>query len=433
MRILTIVHRLGIGGTERTVQNFVRQFQLAGHDVAVMTTLEGGVREEILAEWSIPTFIGSKNDQEQLETALNAADKFQPEVIHIHRSGIPNEHESRILKHLKTGDRKVVETSMFGRVDHTIGGQLVDVHCHVSRWNLWRWKKWMGRDAETKPAVFIPNPLDTDIFRRSTDKEIKKFRNSHGIPADAFVLGRIARRDSYMWHTSNIDAYAALAKKADNVWFIGIGIPENIDAQIATYDKSVSDRIVRIPTTSNDKELCTVLSSMNAFLHANPYGETFGLAPAEALLCEVPLLTVCCPLRSNGHLELTNFGHAGVIASRFPELPRVVHNFHTNWQSAPKHLTAGREFIVENYDQRSVSQQALLAMNHALHSQSLTDLEARLKKDEQLVTVVTNKEIDQLLESVSGSRGILERVAAKVVFHPVGYRLYRRLTGKTNS
>lgn len=428
MRILTIVHRLGIGGTERTVQNFVRQFQLAGHDVAVMTTLEGGVREKILGEWSIPTYIGSKEDS-QLEKALHSADQFQPEIIHIHRSGIPNEHENRILKHLKKGNRKVVETSMFGRVDHTIGGQLVDLHCHVSRWNLWQWKKWMGSEAKNKPAVFIPNPLDTDTFYRSSDEEIGKFRDGHSIPKDAFVLGRIARRDSYMWHVSNIDSFAALAKDVADAWFIGIGIPDNIEARIATYPEFVRNRIVRIPTTANDRELCTVLSSMNGFLHANPYGETFGLAPAEALLCGVPLVTVSCPLRGNGHLELMNGNESGLIAPRFSELNRIVRKFHSTTQNEHGTSTA-RTFVVDKYDQCRVSQVATSAMEHALNADSSFDLKKRIEADALQVTEVADSEIERLLATVDGERSRFERLAGRIVFHPTAYRLYRRLTGK---
>ena len=429
MRILTIVHRLGIGGTERTVQNFVRQFQLAGHAVAVLTTLEGGVREKILHDWGVPTFIGSRDDS-ILIPALQAADAFRPDVIHIHRSGTPNPHENRVLQFLKTDSRPIVETSMFGRVDHTIGGDLVDLHCHVSRWNLWQWKKWMGRAAAHKPAIFIPNPLDTDAFQRVTNEEIAAFREELGIPADAFVCGRIARKDSYMWHVSNFLAFARLAEKESRAWFMGIGIPDNIEDCIATYPESIRNRVVRVPSTTNDRDLCKVLSSMNAFLHANPYGETFGLAPAEALLCEVPLLTVSCPLRGNGHLELMSGGMSGLIAPRFSELARIVDLFYHDQALQTRCKVKARDYVVRNYDQVDVSKTALAALEHAVAASNAADLMRRVTADPQLVTEVSDAEIEQLLATVQGRRGWINRIASKIVFHPTGYRWYRRLTGK---
>lgn len=51
MKILTVVCGLGIGGTERTAENFSIGLMRCGYDVKVYASSEGGERAEICANW----------------------------------------------------------------------------------------------------------------------------------------------------------------------------------------------------------------------------------------------------------------------------------------------------------------------------------------------------------------------------------------------
>ena len=84
MRILSIGASLGRGGTERAVETFSLGFQRLGHDVAVLGWQDGGLRRARLEEHGIDVFIGGAD----LPRALDAAEAFNPDLIHIHRVGV---------------------------------------------------------------------------------------------------------------------------------------------------------------------------------------------------------------------------------------------------------------------------------------------------------------------------------------------------------
>ena len=43
-----------------------------------------------------------------------------------------------------TGERRVVETNVFSRVDYSPGADLIDVHFQLTKWCMWKWRRWLG-------------------------------------------------------------------------------------------------------------------------------------------------------------------------------------------------------------------------------------------------------------------------------------------------
>lgn len=85
MRVLSVIHDLGPGGTQRAANHTVG-YAHAGVETALLATRTGGVREADLN--GVETFI-QREDQPAHE-ALRQAAAWRPDAVHIHRTGHPD-------------------------------------------------------------------------------------------------------------------------------------------------------------------------------------------------------------------------------------------------------------------------------------------------------------------------------------------------------
>src|SRR4051812_39460016 len=124
MRILTVVHDLGRGGTQRAAQNFAISYRRLGYESGVLAINTSGSREAALDDCDVRVFNANGNP----ETCEKLADTFEPDLIHIHRPGRENTLETQLLRRLRKPNRRVLETNIFARVDYSYGADLIDVH-----------------------------------------------------------------------------------------------------------------------------------------------------------------------------------------------------------------------------------------------------------------------------------------------------------------
>jgi glycosyltransferase involved in cell wall biosynthesis len=411
MRILTVCNNLDRGGTERVAQNFTLAYARAGHAVAVLPYLAGGMRRQVIERAGIPVFEGGAT----LEQALRQADAFKPDVIHIHRPGVRNDQENEILKRLRRPDRRVIETNVFARVDYSEGASLIDVHMHLSDWSLWRWRRWLGSESHRHVGVVVPNAVETRDFNRASDEACRAFRESIGVPADAYLCGRVGQALGAKWHPQIITAFEAVAQADPQAHLVMIGVPRELRSRLQAVPAAVQARIHELPLTNSDAELAALYSSLDCFLHAAYSGESFGMVFTEAMLCGCPVVTAARPYKDNSQVIVVNHLQNGVVAGSVKGLPQAALRMRSDDALRRRCAAAARQSVLSRYDADLVAVNAIRAAEAALEGGDASQIQARLS-DRGFRTDTPSSEIMALLNNTIGGPDPRE-VAAMVVLH----------------
>ena len=311
MRILSVIHNLESGGTQRAAINHAVGYARAGADSALLAFDKAGPREADLE--GTPAFIQRETDSK--DDALRRAAAWKPDAVHIHRTGHTNPRTAAALRTLRdAGARAVIETNHFARADTSADRLLIDAHIQLSRWCL---VQWQGRGARLAPApigVVVPHIIRHDRFTEITPSERAAWRVEHGIPETAVVFGRIARPSMAKWTPLLLNAFAEVARTHPDAWLLTVGLPKKLDQARAALPGAVRDRTTSLPVTNDDAELARAYAAMDVLAHHAKRGETFGMVLCEAALCGTPAITVSQPLRDNSQVELLAHGERGLVA-----------------------------------------------------------------------------------------------------------------------
>ncbi len=285
MKVLFITSELGYRGTPRFVINCATIAATAGHQVLVWGTETGGATEQKCRDEAINVIIG--------DDSIHQAVEFSPDIAHIHRSGGPSRKDNALFKTLKerTGC-KILETSVFGLVDFS-SNKLIDLHAHISKWDLWRWRRWLRPLHQA--GILLPNCIDTVAMHPMPSN----FRSKYQIPDNAFLIGRLGKTD---WQSLGNALNAAMAKNS-NIWFATVG-DYSADAGQHPIFQKFADRIIAIPRLNGPEELSRFYSACDVTMNFSPIGESFGYVVAESMSCGTPVVTLSKPRNDNAQIEL---------------------------------------------------------------------------------------------------------------------------------
>lgn len=308
-RVLTVVIDLGIGGTQRVAQNIAIELHRRGVPTALLAHGGGGPRGKVLADAGVQVFV---DDAES--TGVDAALAWRPDIVHIHRSGYENRRETSLMRRFKASGARIVETNIFARFDHSSGGRLIDAHCLLTEWCLFKWAAWGGRAATKRRAYVVPNAVDPDAFAKLDASQREVERDRLGVPRERFLLGRVGQPIPAKWSTMMLDAFAEAVARGLDVGLLLVGAPDNIRAAAAKLPAVVRSRIVLRTDTSSDTELATYYSALDGMLHVSQIGETFGMVLCEAMLLGKPVVTLSTPFKDNGQLEVVGHERGGLVA-----------------------------------------------------------------------------------------------------------------------
>ena len=312
MKILTVVFDLGPGGTQRVAVNYAVGYKENGIESAVLAHRGTGVREEFLDNKGIPVFVGGATlDKRKL--GVSAALEWNPDVVHIHRTGYPDAESGAVLRQLADGRRKVMETNVFARFDRTSDCDLIDLHLMLSHWCLWKFERWSSHRAQRPVAAVVPNAVDSKNFYPLTSIEKNKVRREWGIPGDAFVFGRIGQPGHAKWSPCIFPAFTRVAKSNSEAYLVLVGLPSGYEQYISKLPKDVKDRVITLPFQHGDANLRLCYGGMDVFLHAARIGESFGMVLCEAMLCGVPVITLATPCKDNSQGEVVGHNVGGLV------------------------------------------------------------------------------------------------------------------------
>lgn len=341
MRILTVVYDLDIGGTQRAAVTFANAYARLGHDSRILVTKGRGSREQDLDDQV--TIVGPTSD-------LSHFDEWVPDLVHLHSHGL-DETLVRRLQDTRAGSARWVEQNVFAGA--TPWTDLVDCTFLFSRWCEHQYAVAPGLHAM---SARIPNSIDAAHFFQDRAAGART-RETHGIPRDAIVMGRIGQPQTYKWSPLIIDAFDAWADSDERAWLLLVGAPSEVIecAETSPHRR----RMVLIDRVTGDDALRAHYSAMDIFGHVALQGETFGYVLVEAMLCEVPVITLSTPWADNSQGEVVGHGVGGLVATTAGGFIGAIKELATHAHLRSSLGGAGRNRVLVTYESMAVAQSAL--------------------------------------------------------------------------
>lgn len=353
MKILTIVKDLNMGGTQRVAQNLTIGLKKAGADVAVLARLARGPRERYLAEAGVPVFGPVAAASATLESLL----EWQPDIVHIHRLGHRDDHETMLMQAFRRSKAHIVETNVFGLRDTGPGAALVDVHCHLSHWAHLKWLK--QKENRERISTILPNAVDVDAFGPIGAQERSRVRGDLGVPSTRFLYGRIGQPHAAKWSPDLFTVFERACGRGADVGLLLVGAPEGYRTAARELPVDVRDRIIFIEPLADDSALNRYYGALDAFLHMSRIGESFGMVLCEAMLCEIPIITLSTPFRDNSQLEVVVHGAGGLTAADLDGMCEAMQRLEADPLLRAEMGRCGRNSVVARYAVPVIVPQAL--------------------------------------------------------------------------
>lgn len=300
IHLLHIITGLELGGAERMLAALVRVMAEDGFDATILSLLgEGALTESLRADGfavhhlqmqrgpSLPAVLGRMTlliraeAPDLVQTWMYHADLFggiaarfagqAPVVWGLHNTNLDR-------KYTKRSTRWVVRAC--AALSHGVPKKIVS--CSDSGLEL---HARLGYAAGK--LVSIPNGFDTEALQPSpTDR--REVRAELGLPADAVLVGQVARFDPQKDHQTVVRAAGRLARvRADvHVVLVGKGCdPSN--AQLAAWIAD-SGAAARFHLLGLRHDTSRLLAACDVAVLSSAYGEAFPLVLGEAMACGVP-------------------------------------------------------------------------------------------------------------------------------------------------
>ena len=399
MNILFVINELSYRGTPRCLVNCAILARQAGHQTLVWSLQEGGPSEKTCAENGIPVRIGFD--------ALADVLAFAPRITHVHRAGGVSDRDTALLRFLKekTGCR-VLETNVFGTADLTVPDP-IDLHAHVSRWDLWHWRRWFW--PFRRPGIYLPNCVDTAAFRPVSSDA---FRRAHGIPASAVAVGRIGNTD---WTDIRKVVIPAL-RACPQLVFLSVDDYAGQAESFADWPDDFRARVIRIPVLRGPDELSAFYSACDLTLNFSPIGESFGYVVAEAMACGTPVVAHSKPRNGNAQIEIAEAGY-GAYPVNTPEAACQVVTGCAHTPPSAEQRARCRESIVRRYSLDAFAPRLELAYRTLAE----TELRGRALEREfarrGFETDIPSQEIAKRLNRAQGDRpSVCERIKMNLAY-----------------
>ena len=313
IRLTEAADQLGIGGTERALENYCRYIDKSRFEITVVGFREGGVRADILRSEGFKVVIANMNIH-VWEELLKGAD-----VLHWHGDGHLDPAIFESVRRFKP--KVVIQTNVFGLADRSSYYDLIDVDLYISKMCL---VKRVREDGEwginyNKKRAVLYYPVDVNGFRYNmpTSKEVEHYRKELGL-GNSPVVGRIGRSDDYKFHPVAIQMMPILRRWVPDVKFLLLGPTENMRRHAIKL--GIEDAFVWVEPTTDIGTLLTYYLCIDVYLAASIGGESFGMNIAEAMACSLPIVAVSTPKADNAQIELIDNGLNGLVVEAYPRL-----------------------------------------------------------------------------------------------------------------
>jgi glycosyltransferase involved in cell wall biosynthesis len=317
LKILTVVWSIGVGGTERAAVNYAIGYSKYGVDSKVLVLGEDSNRLIDLQQEGVDTFFLQAEQQDVLTMLKN----WGPHIIHLHNytpAYIP------YLDKIKARDTKIVETNVFSRPHYDQQYKTISLSMQLSQWGCWKYTKWMKGAAYTPEVTVAPYTVYKEKFTTPTQQQISLFLQSNEIPPGAFVAGRLGQAHPSKWDAQILKVVEQTVKPDNNIYYFFVGMPSIFIKEAKALPAFVQSRIRFIDAIRGDDKLALYYYSLNCFVHMSHIGESFGYVLAEAMMCNVPVVTMLTPYNDNAQFEVVGHNNGGICVTSTSDFAAAV-------------------------------------------------------------------------------------------------------------
>jgi|GEM_PF-2689113 len=359
MRVLTVVRNFGQRGTQRVAENFSAAYARLEHDVRVLAFEHDGPRHGNYVEQGVEVLPAYATHPEE---ALRQVRTFEPELIHIHRSGVTNARETQLLAELKRPHNCVLETNVFSRFDPEADA-FIDLHAQLTLAGLFRWQCLEGGRSRGV-GFYLPNLLNYEVWAPPAPEAKARWRAQLDIPHDAVVLGTIGKTHPGLAQVVE-EVIASERKSQVRVFWVAIE-SEETRGLIASLPKIVRTDCRLLPATAEDRTLAEYYSLFDLLLHWSANGESFGMVLAESIAVGTPVVMPLQLHRDIGGVEVIGHEEGGWIAGSSRRLAFVCRQAIAALPQLRQNVHRAQARHQQEYEMLAVASRALVAAQTTL-------------------------------------------------------------------
>jgi glycosyltransferase involved in cell wall biosynthesis len=305
--LMTNTYKPMVGGLERSVSNFTKEFREAGHRVIIVAPELPDMKaeEDVIripafqhyngSDFSVqlpiqgtltkalgdfcPHIVHSQHPFLIGDTALRIASKYNVPLVFTHHS-LYEENVHYMPGNIEALKRFMIELS-------TGYANLAD-HVFAPSESVMQ----MLKDRGVTTAIdVVPTGIYADQFARGAGKT---FRKKFNIPENAYVVGHVGRLAPEKNLEFATRAVAQYLKKEPNAHFLigGTG-PSEGDIKEIMAREGIADRL-HLAGMLKGKDLANAYHAMDVFVFASQ-SETQGLVITEAMAAGIPVVAVDAP------------------------------------------------------------------------------------------------------------------------------------------
>jgi glycosyltransferase involved in cell wall biosynthesis len=297
-----------VGGVQRSIATFKREFEQRGHRVLVVTpVLEGEEPDDpgVVRVPAIQNFNGS-----DFSVAIpipgylhRTLDNFTPDLVHAHHPFLLG---ATALRAATKHNRPLVFTyhTMWEHYVHytlpdsptmqAFVKRMAAEYCNLCDHVIAPCKsiaEILRHRKVTTPITVVPTGINTDRFKQGDRTSARK---RLGIPPEALVAGYVGRLglEKNLRFVTDVLAMLCAQQTGHHALLVGNG---ELDVEIRQKfrDHGLADRL-HMPGTLQDQELVDAYHALDVFVFASR-SETQGLVLAEAMAAGCPVVALDAP------------------------------------------------------------------------------------------------------------------------------------------
>lgn len=335
--VLHVHPTLGFGGTEKSVEVFVRSFDVNRFDHHVVCLDALGVRGEALVDdgYRATAVDGVEGCREYVA---------ESDVVHVHGgfdAGTEIVDQAR-----REGVPAVLKSTHFGKPYDGPMTDHVDRYLYVGKMILLRYLLLAGRSL--RPAdwsgghrlLYNPLPLEDDADGGAP------YREEFDIPEDAPVLGKIGRSAPEKWGSVTVAAFDRIVDRVPDAHLLLVNTPEKIRSEIRS--RGIEDRVHYVDGVPLG-QIGDFHRSIDVLTHASAIGECCPYVLLEAMANRTPVIVNSQPMRDNGQIELIDHGSQGYVANSVGAYADATVELLENPQQRRNMGNAGRRRVEEYF------------------------------------------------------------------------------------
>lgn len=327
MKVVQVIPNFQLGGIQKAGVVMAGELAKLGHEAMVIGR-DGGPRYLDQTPDGLTHRVSESQDEAGYAREILA---FDPDAIHIHGPA----YDEPLVEALSAAGARVdgapllISTPVFGRPPESRAILKKTRTAVVGTYILYRLRHWLGMslDKAFENGV-VHQPV---VSFQATDpphstlesEEVRATRRAEfGLPADAFVIGRIGRATPEKWHPANIPLIDRFLASHPNGAWLSVGCP--LEDEIGGLKKKWGDRVVSLPQSSDYDMLARAFASMDVQVFMSCAGECFAATICEPAGVGLPTIATANPVKDNGQSEQVVEGVTGhLVGSLDGALQRV--------------------------------------------------------------------------------------------------------------